>query len=128
MSLLLDSRLKNCRCIFFDELKLSASIGIHPAEKEKKQIVNVNLEVYINKNNSSSENDDINDVLDYDQIREGITKIVSSKHFFLQETLIDEIADFCCAIKNVKMTKINISKPEAYQNCKAVGIELVKWK
>ena len=128
MSLLLDSRLQNCRCIFFDELELYASIGIHPAEKRKKQIVNVNLEVYINKNHSLSVNDNINDVLDYDLIREGITKIVSSKHFSLQETLIDEIANFCCEIKNVKMIKINISKPEAYKNCKAVGIELIKWK
>ncbi len=128
MSLLLDPRLKNCRCIFFDELKLSASIGIHPEEKLKKQLLNINLEVYINESDSSSLNDNIKDVLDYDLIREGIIKIVNSKHFFLQETLIDKIASFCVEIENVKMTKINISKPEAYKDCKAVGIELIKWK
>ena len=82
MSLLLDPRLKNCRCIFFDELKLSASIGIHPEEKLKKQLLNINLEVYINESDSSSLNDNIKDVLDYDLIREGIIKIVN-KHYQL---------------------------------------------
>ena len=72
--------------------------------------------------------DSINEVLDYDTIREGIQKIVNRKHFYLQETLITEISSFCIKQRNVTATRIKIAKKNAYENCDAVGIELVSWK
>ena len=74
--------------------------------------------------NASPKKDSISEVLDYDTIREGIEKIVSRKHFYLQETLINEISSFCIKQKNVTATRIKIAKKNAYKNCD-VGIKLV---
>ena len=48
--------------------------------------------------------------------------------YFLQETLIDEIADFCVSLPSVKAVRVKTAKTQAYENCKAVGIEVFKWK
>ena len=84
--------------------------------------------MYFPLSSASPKEDSISEVLDYDTIREGIEKIVTKKHFYLQETLINEISNFCVKQKNVTAARIKIAKRNAYENCKAVGIELVSWK
>ena len=128
MSILLDPKLKNCRCIFFEEIKCMASIGIHPHELSSKQEVAICIEIYINLVNSQSLTDNIKDTLDYDEINSKVKSIVNTKHYSLQETLIDEIAEFCVSLPNVKAARVKTAKTQAYENCKAVGIEVFKWK
>ena len=128
MSLINHPKLSNHLCIFFDKLEFQTSIGIHEHEMQKKQSVIICIEMYFPLSSASPKKDSINEVLDYDTIREGIEKIVSRKHFYLQETLINEISGFCIKQKNVTATRIKIAKKNAYKNCDAVGIELVSWK
>jgi len=128
MSILLNPKLKNCRCIFFEEIKCMASIGIHPHELSSKQEVAICIEIYINLVNSQSLTDNIKDTLDYDEINSKVKSIVNTKHYSLQETLIDEIAEFCVSLPNVKAARVKTAKTQAYENCKAVGIEVFKWK
>ena len=110
-----------------------SSIDLHRAENkfiemQKKQSVIICIEIYFPLSSASPKKDSISEVLDYDTIREGIQKIVNRKHFYLQETLINEISIFCIKQKNVTATRIKIAKKNAYKNCEAVGIELVSWK
>ena len=128
MSILLDPRLQDCRCIFFEEIKCSASIGIHPHELSSKQEVAIWIEIYIILTKSQSLNDDIKDTLDYDEIDLKVRSIVNTKHYSLQETLIDEIAKFCVSLPSVKAVRVKTAKTQAYENCRAVGIEVFKWK
>ena len=128
MSILLNPKLKNCRFIFFEEIKCMASIGIHPHELSSKQEVAICIEIYINLVNSQSLTDNIKDTLDYDEINSKVKSIVNTKHYSLQETLIDEIAEFCVSLPNVKAARVKTAKTQAYENCKAVGIEVFKWK
>ncbi|OUV03318.1 MAG: hypothetical protein CBC42_02340 [Betaproteobacteria bacterium TMED82] len=128
MSLLTTKEFTDCRCIFFDELELSARIGVHPEEQNRTQKILVWLKLYLPQKNASSPSDNIKHVLDYDNVRAGITAIVSERHFYLQETLIDKIAAFCIELRNIKAVEVKIAKVEAYENCKAVGIEVIKWK
>jgi dihydroneopterin aldolase len=128
MSILLDPKLKDCRCIFFEEIKCLASIGIHPHELSSKQEIAIWLEIYIKLANSQSLSDNIKDTLDYDEINSQIESIVNTKHYSLQETLIDEIAKFCISLPSVKAVRVKTAKTQAYKNCKAVGIEVFKWR
>tara|TARA_A100001011_G_C14212165_1_gene800421 strand:- start:978 stop:1298 length:321 start_codon:yes stop_codon:yes gene_type:complete len=105
-----------------------ASIGIHPHELSSKQEVAICIEIYINLVNSQSLTDNIKDTLDYDEINSKVKSIVNTKHYSLQETLIDEIAEFCVSLPNVKAARVKTAKTQAYENCKAVGIEVFKWK
>jgi dihydroneopterin aldolase len=127
MTLLQHPKLENHRCIFFDQLELSVSIGIHAHEKEKKQPVLIWLEMYFPLKLSSPKNDSIDEVLDYDLVRSGIRSIAEKKHFFLQETLSEEISKFCIKLANVSAIKLKIAKKEAYNDCKSVGVETVTW-
>ncbi len=128
MSILLNPKLEDCRCIFFEEIKCSASIGIHPQELSEKQELLIWINVYIELKNSKSMSDNIKDTLNYDEINSEVNSIVNLKHYFLQETLIDEIAEFCVSYANVKAVYVKTAKTQAYRNCKAVGIEVFKWK
>ena len=128
MSLINHPKLSNHLCIFFDKLEFQTSIGIHEHEIQKKQSVIICIEMYFPLSSASPKEDSISEVLDYDTIRKGIEKIVNRKHFYLQETLINEISSFCINQRNVTATRIKIAKKNAYENCDAVGIELVSWK
>ena len=75
MSILLNPKLKNCRCIFFEEIKCMASIGIHPHELSSKQEVAICIEIYINLVNSQSLTDNIKDTLDYDEINSKVKDV-----------------------------------------------------
>ena len=128
MSILLNPRLKDCRCIFFEEIKCMASIGIHPHELSSEQEVVIWIEIYIDLINSQSLTDSIEDTLDYDEINSKVKFIVNTKHYSLQETLIDKIAQFCVSLPGVQAARVKTAKTQAYRNCKAVGIEVFKWK
>ena len=127
MSLIDHPKLSSHLCIFFDRLEFQVSIGIHQHEILQKQPVVVCIEMYFPLSAASPKKDSISEVLDYDTIREGIRNIVNKKHFSLQETLITEISKFCTSQKNVTATKVKIAKKDAYENCDAVGIEIISW-
>ena len=128
MSLLIDPRLQDCRCIFFEEVKCQVSIGIHPQELRTRQELVVWIEIYIKIINSQSNSDNIKDTLNYDEIILKVRTILTGKHYHLQETLIDEVAHYCSSLPNVKAARIRTAKTQAYKDCKAVGIEVFAWK
>ena len=76
---------------------------------------------------SSSTRDDVADVVDYDFVRLGILRIAQSRHFNLQETLIDEISSLCLAQGRVRAVRVESQKPDVYPDCKTVGIEVFRW-
>ena len=76
---------------------------------------------------STSLQDDVIDVIDYDFIRKGIAQIAQSRHFNLQETLIDEICALCLAQPAIKAVRVESQKPDVYPDCKTVGIEVFRW-
>ena len=65
---------------------------------------------------------------DYDEINNQVDLIVNTKHYHLQETLVDKIINFCISLPNVKAARVKTSKTQAYSNCDAVGIEVFKWR
>lgn len=123
----IDSRLTDCRRIFLKDFSIDASIGFHDFEKQARQRVLISVDLFVPIQHSTSANDDVVDVLDYDFIRKEIIAIAQSRHFNLQETLIDEISALCLAQPNIKAVRVESQKPDVYPDCKTVGIEVFRW-
>ncbi len=124
---ILDPRLADCRRIFLQDVSVDASIGFHDFEKQARQRILVSVDLYVPMAQSSSTRDDVADVVDYDFIRLGILRIAQSRHFNLQETLIDEISTLCLAQGGVRAVRVESQKPDVYPDCKTVGIEVFRW-
>jgi dihydroneopterin aldolase len=58
----------------------------------------------------------------------GIQALVASRHYNLQETLIDEILALCLSFPQVSGARVSTQKPDVYPDCKTVGIETEAWR
>ena len=110
------------RKIFINNLILIASIGVYEKEKKNKQKIIVNLEILLT-NNTEPQNDNLQETQDYSQFRKCVTDIVQSKHFDLLEILTKKIYAAISKNEFVLGVKVNISKPDIFDNCE-VAYEL----
>jgi dihydroneopterin aldolase len=78
---------QTCRKIFLKNYVLPINIGVHEFEKLAPQRVIINVELYVSLTHTTPHADTLNEVLDYDFIRETLKKIVEKGHIQLQETL-----------------------------------------
>ncbi len=114
------------RRLFLRNYAVEASIGIHPEEKQKKQRLLINVELFFAAGQVTG--DDIGQVLDYDFLRSGIGKMVAGRHYNLQETLCQEIVDMCLANAQVQAVRVASEKPDVYPDCEGVGYEIFRRK
>jgi dihydroneopterin aldolase len=110
------------RKIFINNLILIASIGVYEKEKKNKQKIIVNLEILLT-NNTEPQSDNLQETQDYSQFRKCVTDIVESKHFDLLEILTKKIYTAISKNEFVLGVKVNISKPDIFDNCE-VAYEL----
>ena len=110
------------RKIFINNLILIASIGVYEKEKKNKQKIIVNLEILLT-NNTEPLSDNLEETQDYSQFRKCVTDIVQSEHFDLLEILTKKIYADISKNEFVLGVKVNISKPDIFDNCE-VAYEL----
>jgi dihydroneopterin aldolase len=110
------------RKIFINNLILIASIGVYEKEKKNKQKIIVNLEILLT-NNTEPLSDNLEETQDYSQFRKCVTDIVQSEHFDLLEILTKKIYAVISKKEFVLGVKINVSKPDIFDNCE-VAYEL----
>ena len=119
----MDDKMKDRkRKIFINNLILIASIGVYEKEKKNKQKIIVNLEILLT-NNTEPLSDNLEETQDYSQFRKCVTDIVQSEHFDLLEILTKKIYAVISKKEFVLGVKINISKPDIFDNCE-VAYEL----
>ncbi|CAN5916284.1 dihydroneopterin aldolase [soil metagenome] len=112
------------RRIFIRDFRLQVSIGIHDFEKDGPQTVVVNVDLMLGTADDAH-NDRIANVLNYDVVHDGITSLAGSRHFNLQETLVEAILDLCIAQPGVIEVRVSTEKPDVYKDCR-VGYEAVR--
>jgi len=128
LSELLDSRLGNCRRIFLHDFSLQVSIGFHDYELTAPQRVLINVDLFVPIESSTSQSDQVHEVVDYDYVRQGIIDWAGSRHFNLQETLLDGIIDICFGQPAVRAVRASTQKPDVYPDCRTVGIEVFRFR
>ncbi|HYX01287.1 MAG TPA: dihydroneopterin aldolase [Reyranella sp.] len=112
------------RRLFFRDFRLSVSIGIHDFEQKAPQTVVLNVDLVLAPADKPH-GDRIANVLNYDVVHDAIIALAKSRHFNLQETLVDAILDLCLAQPGVIEARVSTEKPDVYRDCR-VGYEAVR--
>ena len=109
------------RHVFIRDLVLSCSIGVHAHEKNGPQRVRVNLDLAVREGERPI-NDDIRNVICYEEMADGIQRIVDDGHVNLVETLADRIAEMALADGRVRSARVRVEKLDILDNAASVGV------
>ena len=120
--------LTNCRRLFLRDYSVFINIGIHDFEKRGEQRVVINVDLFIPLKDNTPAEDKLEEVVDYDFMRQTIANIVSKGHIHLQETLCDEILDRMLAHPLVLAARVSTDKPDVYPDCAGVGVEVFRFR
>ena len=123
-SLLFHPALTDCRRLFLRNYQVMSNIGVHEFEKKGEQRVLFNVELFIPLAQSTPVNDQLNEVVDYDFIRDTIETRLAQGHIHLQETLCDDIARTLLTHPKVRAVQVSTEKPDVYPDCDAVGVQV----
>lgn len=104
-------------------MDVAIRLGIHPHEAEPQRVrLSVAMTVAYPRAPSG---DRIEEVLDYDFVRDGILAMASGEGFALQETLVEAIASLCLGDARVCEVRVRSMKLDVYPDA-AVGCEIVR--
>ena len=123
-ALLSHPRLMDCRRLFLSNYEVYINIGVHDFEKRGEQRVLINVDLFVPLVENTPSKDRLDEVVDYDFMRQSILERVSRGHIHLQETLCDDVAKIMLAHSNVRAVKVSTAKPDVYPDCEAVGVEI----
>ncbi|MBN1764269.1 MAG: dihydroneopterin aldolase [Sedimentisphaerales bacterium] len=104
-------------------LRLRTIIGLQDWERHKRQDVLVYLEIE-SDDETAVVSDDINDSIDYKEIKHRIVDEVESTEFFLIERLAGFILEKVLAHPKVKRATVEIDKPHALRFADSVSVTL----
>lgn len=123
-----DPLLANCRRIFLRGLCRLVHIGIHDFERAAPQRILFDIDLYVPLHQNTPRRDQIDEVVNYDFVRNEVTHITGRGHIDLQETLCDAVLDALLAHPQVVAVRVSTRKPDVYDDCDAVGVEAFKFK
>lgn len=109
-----------------EDLRIEASIGILDFELERRQMVSVSVTVFALLDWDRT--DRIAQVLDYDYLRSGITKMIADRHFNLQETLCEAVLDLALAPQKALAAAVEVKKTDVYANAQSIGCTMFRRK
>ncbi|MDN4057115.1 dihydroneopterin aldolase [Massilia sp. YIM B02769] len=128
LSALTHPSLRDCRRLFLRNYEVMINIGVHDFEKKGEQRVLINVDLYIPLAESTPKADQLDEVVDYDFMRETVSKRMAQGHVHLQETLVDDLVDALLAHPRVRAVALSTMKPDVYPDCEGVGVEVFKIK
>ncbi|KOF54091.1 MULTISPECIES: dihydroneopterin aldolase [unclassified Achromobacter] len=112
------------RRIILSGLALDARIGILEHELRATQPLHVDAEFDVDIARPVDDHD-IHSVLDYRRLREAIVQECTQAHVNLIETLSEQVAARLLAdFPEIRALRLRISKPMAFSDCAAVGVEI----
>jgi dihydroneopterin aldolase len=128
LSALIHPQLNDCRRLFLRNYEVLINIGVYEFEKKGEQRLLINVDLYIPLAVSSPTHDQLEEVVDYDFMRDTIAKRMARGHVQLQETLCDDIVRSMLEHPRVRAARVSTMKPDVYPDCEGVGVEVFKIK
>lgn len=116
--------LTQCRRLFLKNYEVNINIGVHEFEKKGEQRVLFNVELYVPLALSTPHKDALEEVVDYDFMRQTIANRVAQGHIHLQETLCDDVLKTMLTHPKVMAARVSTQKPDVYPDCESVGVEI----
>ena len=107
--------------IFITALTAEAVIGIYDWEREVKQRLEVDLELWVDLS-AAAKSDAIEDTLNYKSIAKRVLAFVEASRYRLVEALAGEIARIVLEEFKVARVKVTVHKPGAIRHSRDVGV------
>jgi len=107
--------------IFLRGLEIETVIGIYDWERNIKQTVVLDLEMATDIRKAAG-SDAIEDTLDYKAVSKRIISFVEESHFFLVETLAEQITGILLNELRVPWVRLTLNKKGAISGASDVGI------
>lgn len=120
--------LNDCRRLFLRNYEVLINIGVHDFEKKGEQRILINVDLFIPLAESTPQQDQLDEVVDYDFMRTTIANRMARGHIQLQETLCDDVISAMLAHPKVKAVRVSTEKPDVYPDCESVGVEVFRIK
>lgn len=111
------------RHVFIRNMVIDCSIGIYTHEKQHEQRVRINLDLAVGEGVHPI-NDDIQNVISYEDLAKGIESIIGDGHINLVETLAEKIAQMCLKDKRVFSARVSVEKLDIFASAESVGVEI----
>lgn len=109
--------------IILDDFDIAMRLGIHPHEATPQRVrLSVRMTVAYDRAPSA---DRIEEVLDYDFLRDGVHALADGQGFALQETLVEAVAVLCLRDPRVREVRVRSMKLDVYPDA-TVGCEIVR--
>lgn len=115
------------RRVFVRELLLMASIGAYAHEREAEQPIRMELDLDVTEP-ADPASDQLETVVCYDRMVQGVKAILAEGHIQLIETLAERVAAMALAHPMVLAARVRVEKPNAIEEAAAVGVEIERRK
>ena len=113
----------NRTTITFTNLALRTIIGFNEWERSKKQEIIINIEMDFNPENAI-ESDNVEDTIDYKQIKRSVIDIVENSSYNLLESLTNAILQKIMDNPRVLAARVKVDKPHALRFADSVSVEM----
>ena len=107
--------------IFITALTVDAVIGIYDWERNVKQRLEIDLEMWRDLS-AAAKSDAIEDTLNYKSVAKRVLAFVESSHFRLVEALAGEIARILLEEFKIGRVRVTVHKPGAIRYSRDVGV------
>jgi len=114
------------RHVFIRDYMVNFLVGVHAHEKLEAQRVRINLDLSVDEGNHPII-DDIRNVVNYEDMANGIQNIAESGHVNLVETLAEKIAAMCLEDHRVHSARVRVEKLDILENAASVGVEIERF-
>ncbi|PWC35390.1 hypothetical protein TSO221_29950 [Azospirillum sp. TSO22-1] len=109
--------------IHIKDLMLMVRIGVYDYEKQAPQRVRVNVAMDVVQGVTPFD-DNIDNVVSYDVIVDGIKALAARGHINLVETFADGIAELCLVDSRVRTVRLTVEKLDVFPETDGVGVEI----
>lgn len=107
--------------IFMTALAAEAIIGIYDWEREVKQRLEVDLEMWMDLS-AAGKSDAIEDTLNYKSVAKRVLAFVEASRYRLVEALAAEIARIVLEEFRIARVRVTVHKPGAIRHSRDVGV------
>lgn len=111
--------------IFINGLTVSCIIGTKSHERKNKQPLVFDIELTVDTEQAAV-SDDIIHALDYESLSNDVIKFVETSNYKLIEALAENLANRIMQHYKPKTLKLTLSKPNAIDQAKCVGVVVSK--
>jgi 7,8-dihydroneopterin aldolase/epimerase/oxygenase len=109
--------------VFVRDLAVDATVGVHEHEKAGPQPLHISIDLTVSELPGPTQ-DELEKVVCYEDIVRKVQDICGEGHVNLIETLAERIAASCLADARVHAVRVRVEKPNAFEECASVGIEI----